>query len=412
MDSQPQPDQSLPAAAAQPSPIVEATLAVATTDHGPTLSWVDWIVRLALWGGIVYTFARQLGGDLSNNEVLFPILIFALLTAGYLLASVAPVAQRLHQYAADQPVVMAFIPLALLIPFVLYGRLYGALEPIDVLTAAVLLFLPTALALLNTPNARAADIPLGLVVVAMPLLLPLTRSVSIDAAGMLLRAGAFALPLILLIVTTREQRKRLNFLFLCAVLSLWYCIEFNAFPSFALPGQEESLSYFQLAAIPLFMFILAVSGRFSGLGLSFAPSPRGLSIVTSNLVVFALIAVPVGLVTRFLIPTAPSLDFLGALSRAFSIYLFIALPEEILFRGTLLRYLGDTYRWSGPVIIVVSSLIFGASHLNNPPNIGWYFALATVAGVFYARAYLMTKNVGAAATLHTAVNWLWLMIFR
>ena len=96
----------------------------------------------------------------------------------------------------------------------------------------------------------------------------------------------------------------------------------------------------------------------------------------------------------------------------YGLYLFIALPEEILFRGTLLRYLGDTYRWSEPVIIVVSALIFGASHLNNPPNVGWYFVLATVAGVFYARTYLMTKNVGASATLHTAVNWLWLMIFR
>jgi membrane protease YdiL (CAAX protease family) len=40
-----------------------------------------------------------------------------------------------------------------------------------------------------------------------------------------------------------------------------------------------------------------------------------------------------------------------------------------------------------------------------------YFVLATIAGVFYARAYLATRNVGASAALHTAVNLLWKLFF-
>jgi membrane protease YdiL (CAAX protease family) len=130
------------------------------------------------------------------------------------------------------------------------------------------------------------------------------------------------------------------------------------------------------------------------------------------MVVLALIVVPLGLVTQFITPGAPTFDLLDWLSTAVTIFLFVALPEEILFRGALLSHLQDTYRWSDPVTIGVSALIFGASHLNNPPNVGWYFVLATVAGVFYARTYLMTKNVAASAVLHTIVNWLWATIFR
>ena len=141
------------------------------------------------------------------------------------------------------------------------------------------------------------------------------------------------------------------------------------------------------------------------------PSPRGLSIVASNLAIFALIAVPVGLISGFIKPGLTPASLGEALTRAFVLYLTIALPEEILFRGALLSYLNDALRWPQAQTITLSALVFGAAHLNNSPNPGWYFVLATVAGVFYARTYLATKNVAAAATLHAAVDWLWALVF-
>ncbi|MCL4504834.1 MAG: CPBP family intramembrane metalloprotease [Chloroflexi bacterium] len=417
MDSLPQSDRAresrqpltAPSIAAASEPVALPDIAPAPAPH-----WFDWAIRFALWAVAVAAFAAKLGGNLANSEVLLPLLIVAALMAFYLLASVAPVARRLYAWAQAEPVAMSVMPLLLLAPYVLYGRLYGTFEASDLLTAGVLLFMPVALAVINTGRLRVADASLGLIVVAMPLVLPLTNyqtGAVVTSTDVLLRLGAFALPALLLALASRKQRAGLNFLFVCAVLSLWYSIEFNAFPGFDLPGQPAGLSYFHLAAICAFLYIVAVSGRFSGLGLSFSPTPHGLSVVASNLALFALIAIPVGLVTRFVIPGIAMTSAPDALARAFTIYIAVALPEEILFRGTLLRYLDDTFRWPQATTIVVSALIFGAAHLDNPPNAGWYFVLATIAGVFYARTYLATKNVTAAATLHTAVNWIWALVF-
>ena len=381
------------------------------TAHGPALGWIDWLARLLLWAVIVFGFARQLADQLSGSEILLPLLLFAALMAATLLASIAPVAGRVYDLAQTEPVAAAILPLVLLLPFYYYGRATDTFELSDLLVAAVLLFMPMALVLVRTPRLRASDIWLGLATVAMPLVQPLIHNQEIESTGLLLRAGAFALPILLLVFTSRRQKERLDFLFLCAVLAVWYSIEFNAFPAFTLPGQSADMPYFHLAAIPYFLYLLAAAGKFNRLGLSFKPSPRGLSIFTSNLAVFALIAVPLGLLAKFITPGFSASTPLEALARALTIYAFVALPEEILFRGTLLTYLDETMRWPEAITIGISALVFGAAHLNNQPNPGWYFVLAVIAGVFYARTYLATRNVGTAATLHTAVDWLWAFIF-
>jgi len=383
----------------------------APLSHGPPLEWIDWSIRLLACAVAIAALTSQLITRAPNNEGALSLVILAGLIVIYLLGSIEPVARRLYAWAQSNPVGMAFPPLLLLIPYVVFGRRSAQFDVSDVLVAVILLFLPVALTLMNTPRLKWGDIGLGLVSVAMPLVAPILRNESITATDGLLRAGAFALPVLLLALTTRQQKERLNFHFLCAVLALWYSIEFKAFPSFNLPGQPTEMSYFQLAAICTFLYVLAIAGRFGALGLSFKPSPRGLSIVASNLAIFALIAVPVGLISGFIKPGLTPASLGEALTRAFVLYLTIALPEEILFRGALLSYLNDALRWPQAQTIALSALVFGAAHLNNSPNPGWYFVLATVAGVFYARTYLATKNVAAAATLHAAVDWLWALVF-
>ena len=383
---------------------------VATLEHGPALGWADWLIRLAIWGVSVVAFANQLNGGLTAGSI-FIVLVFALLMAGFLLVSIAPVAQHIFGVARAEPVAQALLPLVLLLPYVWYTRESGAFDPGNLLIAGVLLFMPTALAILNTPALSLSDLALGLIAVAIPLAAPVLHDQALDTTNILLRLGAFALPVLLALFTTRQQKRRLNFLFICAVLALWYSVEFNAFPSFALPLQSTELSYFHLAVVPVFLYILAATGRFRALGLSFQPSLRGLSTVASNLALFLIIAIPLGLITHFITPHFASPAIGDALGQGLAIYLFVALPEEILFRGALLTYLDETMRWPIAATVIVSSLVFGAAHLNNPPNAGWYFVLAAIAGVFYARAYLATKNMGAAATLHAAVDWLWALIF-
>jgi hypothetical protein len=61
--------------------------------------------------------------------------------------------------------------------------------------------------------------------------------------------------------------------------------------------------------------------------------------------------------------------------------------------------------------LTISSLIFGAAHLNDPSPDWRYFLLATIAGVFYGFAYIRTKKITVAAIVHTLVDAIWKLYF-
>jgi hypothetical protein len=130
-----------------------------------------------------------------------------------------------------------------------------------------------------------------------------------------------------------------------------------------------------------------------------------------NFALFAVIALPFGLITGFIKPATTLPSFLAIVGRGVSIFLFIALPEEILFRGVIHRYLERVLRWSQLATLILSSVIFGAAHLNNPPNVGYYFILATLAGIFYGRTFVHTGKIVPAAIVHVAVDWVWSVVF-
>jgi hypothetical protein len=370
-----------------------------------------------LFALLMFALVRQLG-SIDAGDMVYPLLIYGVLTAGYLLASVPVVAAELRKQAEQQPLAMALLPLILLLPLFAYARTVDEFDPTEMLFAGVLLLLPTACAILNVPRLRRADVSLGLITVTLPILLPFARNASaatpaepMGALDVAMRVGAFLLPVLLLVLTNRDQKERLNFLFLCAVLSIWYAIEFGAFAEVTIEPSIE-ISYFDFAAIPLFLYMLALAGRFDRLGLSFRPTPRGMSVVSANFAMFAVIAIPLGLVSGFLTPMlAPTTPF-EAVSRALIVFLLIALPQEILFRGTLLTQLQESLRVNPAVVIGLVSVIFGLSHLNNSPPTVWHVVLAALAGVFYARAFLATRNVVTAAVVHAAVNWVWWLLFN
>lgn len=409
MDSLSEPDASAASHSAQESAAQERPQAGVSPAHPPAVSAWDWGARLLIWAALVALFATQLGEPL-NGPAMFPLLLFAVFAGGFLLASVPPVARALRHAAQVEPVGLSLAPLIVLVPFILYAQTNGALEPTDLLTTGILLYLPSAIAIINTPQFRRGDLLLGLVTVAAPLALPLTRNQTIDLSDALLRAGAFLIPIALLALTSRAQKRALNFLFVCAVLSVWYAIEFDAFPDFPLFPADRA-GYFQVAALPIFLFVLAVSGQFEGIGLAFQPTPRGVSIAVSNLILLAVVVIPVGLFSGFLIPAFAAPTPLEAAISLLTVFVFVALPEEILFRGTIFRYLEQTLRLPQAGAVIVSSVVFGLAHLNNPPDIGWHFLLATAAGIFYARTYIATRAVTTPAVVHTIVNWLWVVAF-
>ena len=122
---------------------------------------------------------------------------------------------------------------------------------------------------------------------------------------------------------------------------------------------------------------------------------------------FAPIAIPLGLVLGFLhfrarIPTAGA-----AGSTLLFTFFLIAIPEEIFFRGWMQNLLE---RRLGPrVALVLTALIFGLSHFNKRAiHFNWrYVLLATIAGIFYGRAWRSRHRVAASAVTHACVDTVW-----
>jgi membrane protease YdiL (CAAX protease family) len=380
---------------------------------------LDGGVRMVLWGGVLYMLVQQMsaGGTWPPSAYLLPLAAVVALSVGYLLLSIWPVAEALRREADKHPVLMSSAPLLFLVPYFVFARQDPDFDPSTILASAMLLFLPAACAVLNTPQLRRHDIAIGLITVALPLVIPLIRNESVAREDMVLRLSAYVLPVALLVFTAPAQRQRLHFLFACAVLSLWYSVEFSAFPTYILPN-TPAINYFHWLTIPTFLYVVALANRFEPLGLSFKPSLQGAWVVLMHLALAAMLVIPLGLAVGFLNLSWVTPQPIDTITQLFSIYLFIALPEELLFRGVLLAYLKETLDWPVWVCVAVSSLIFGLAHLNNSADIGgeasvyWYALLAAFAGVAYASAYLRSKNVTAAAAVHTLVNWLWGVAFK
>jgi len=251
----------------------------------------------------------------------------------------------------------------------------------------------------------------GLAVLLIPLGVDVVLGARPDTTELLLRLGAFALPALLILLTTREQKSRLNFYFASAVLFIWYTVEFSAAPDVGLPVTGSLIGYLKLALIVLFLYVVTLSQRLPGVGFTFALNRRDWREVLINFALFGIIAIPIGLVTGFIKPSTVLPSLLEIAGRGVFIFLFIALPEEILFRGVIHRYLERVLRWSPVATLMLSSVIFGAAHLDNPPNVGYYFILATIAGIFYGRTFVRTGKVVPAALVHLAVDWMWSVLF-
>jgi uncharacterized protein len=83
--------------------------------------------------------------------------------------------------------------------------------------------------------------------------------------------------------------------------------------------------------------------------------------------------------------------------------LYPAVAEELIYRGILFRWLersGGT--WAA---LIVSSALFGASHLENP-SAGWLAAvgIALEGGLLLGGAYMLTKRLWVPMGIHAAWN--------
>lgn len=92
------------------------------------------------------------------------------------------------------------------------------------------------------------------------------------------------------------------------------------------------------------------------------------------------------------------------------IFVFVAVPEELFFHAWVQNFLER--RLGRHAALVTASILFGLSHFNkrNPAGVhfNWrYVLLATIAGIFYGRAWREQRRVPASTITHTCVDWLW-----
>jgi membrane protease YdiL (CAAX protease family) len=344
------------------------------------------------------------------GALILSTIVYALLMGLYLMFGDVRIAAALPQFTRNGG--EYGLPGFLFLLYVIVVFIARITNPvIAIVVAGATLWVPVGLWSRNEEALTPVQAVAGLAVLLIPLGADMVFGARPDAAGIALRLGAFALPALLILLTTREQKSRLNFYFASAVLFMWYSIEFGAVPDVGLPIGAGLIGYMKLALIVLFLYIVTLSGRLPDVGFTFSLNRRDWREALINFMLFGVIAIPFGLLTGFIKPSTALPSVLEIVGRGVFIFLFIALPEEILFRGVIQRYLERVLRWSQLATLILSAVIFGAAHLNNPPNVGYYFILATLAGIFYGRTFLRTGKVVPAASVHLTVDWVWSVMF-
>ncbi len=161
---------------------------------------------------------------------------------------------------------------------------------------------------------------------------------------------------------------------------------------------------FLLTDVGVYSFLVVRGLR--GAGYDFRFRADDLRIGLRELLFFTPIVLALGFALRFIHFHAvlpPVLKFVMAWPVTF---LFVAVPEEFFFRSTLQNLLEPRLGRRGALIL--ASIFFGLSHYNKHALFNWrYVILASLAGIFYGRAWRNQRRIAASAITHTAVDVIW-----
>ena len=93
-------------------------------------------------------------------------------------------------------------------------------------------------------------------------------------------------------------------------------------------------------------------------------------------------------------------------------FFFVAVPEELFFRGWLQNLLEKRIGRYGALF--ATACLFGLAHFNKrTTSFNWrYVLLAALAGIFYGRAWRQQRRVGASAVTHATVDAIWSLWLR
>jgi membrane protease YdiL (CAAX protease family) len=143
-----------------------------------------------------------------------------------------------------------------------------------------------------------------------------------------------------------------------------------------------------------------------GVGYEARLSPAIVRAALLNFALFAILAMPLGMALGFI---AWNPNWRGPWQFFFdcvTLFVFIAIPEELFFRGLLQNLLEGSWR-SRYGAQAFASVLFGLMHiLHGFPN--WpYVLMASIAGWFYGSAWRSTRSLVASGIAHALVDAVW-----
>ena len=234
-----------------------------------------------------------------------------------------------------------------------------------------------------------------------------------DARIALLMAIYLAVPF--LVLSINRKRKSPSWPEPVAILWIWLPIELGLIRRVLMASQSLDLHYVfaQILAINAGIIAFAVWKQTPNIGYRFEWDRRIMRTGIVNFVVFAIIAIPLGMAIKFIQFNFYSTKLLEAPAVFAGVFLFTALPEEFLFRGLIQNWIERRTKRPN-ASLALAAFIFGLAHLNNGPPLPnyKYFFMAAIAGMFYGQAWRRTGTLMSSSFTHALVDTFWTVFFR
>ena len=194
--------------------------------------------------------------------------------------------------------------------------------------------------------------------------------------------------------------------------AIWATVKFG--PShwvWPYPGGRLSYVFTVVVAVNIAIAGFLLLRRTRGVGYSLGWGSGWTVRILGALVLFACVAIPVGLRLHFIVYAPRFAEWKNFLPLSVAILCFTAWPEELLFRGLLQNLISHATK-SGTVGLIGASILFGLSHITNMHFPNWrYVLLATIAGLFYGWTWRKTGSIFASSIVHAGVDILWHFLF-
>jgi uncharacterized protein len=175
--------------------------------------------------------------------------------------------------------------------------------------------------------------------------------------------------------------------------------------------------YGGLAVLPklfvadLALYLYLVVRKLEGIGYSLIPTRHAFLIGLREWFYFLPFGLGLGAALRFIHFHSRLSSAAATAGGLLTTFLLVAVPEELFFRG-ILQNLLET-RFSRRVALLMAAILFGLAHFNRGVSFNWrYVLLATIAGIFYGRAWRAQRQLLASVVSHTAVDVVWSLWFR